>query len=279
MLTAEHVGISSMSLPGLSLDDAVNRVHEGGFRTFEIVPKQYGHPQAFDAVQRKQLRDLLRRFDLVTVHSSVFEDVDSFSSPTVEDCQKVKQRHLDLVEFACDIGALVITFHPCNKVGFLSTLFGDCSGYLIDFARAGLKLGKSSGLTLGYEFFDREIISKIGLASFGELFDISAAIVDMEERFTENVLRLMEEHYSNIVEVHMHGVTTVSPYATKKASTRAGNNQLLDMDSSVDYGQVMAFLKNKGFQGPVVLEMLEGDWMKRLEEATKARQQLVTHLK
>ncbi len=266
----KHMGISTLSLPELPLDGAIAEAAGAGFQALEITPTLYGDFEAFDALERKRIAHLLRRFHLVTIHSSTIEGV-NICSGNPEQRRRSVGRYLSLIDFALDVEAEVVTFHPSTSPATPGSSFQGFASYLVEFARLALERDKGGKLSMGYEFFDGNVVAQIGSPRFGINFDIGHAIREMEGDYTQKVLHLMRQNYDKIVEFHIHGVIQGS-------SQEKADHHSLALDNCLDYGEVVGFLKGKGYKGPLVFEILRnGDWRRRLEEVVRAKEKLLQY--
>lgn len=264
----KQIGISTLTLAGFSLDNAITEVAKAGFKVVEITPRLFGNPEAFDAQERKRLRNLLKVFHMVTIHSSTIEGVD-ICSQNAEVRKHSIGRYLDLVDFSLDIGGRVLTFHPWAGHSLPNTSYKESAQYLIEFARLALERDEQGELLMGYEFFDEDILSEIGNSRFGMNFDIGHAVVKMERNYTEKVLPLIERNYERVVEFHIHGVM-------EDSQKQKVDHHSLELDNCLDYGQVMKLLKKRGYPGPLILEITRSnDVMKNLEGALNSRERLL----
>lgn len=249
-----HLGISTLSLRNLSLEEAIHVVHEAGFRVVELVPHLYGGPERFHKDMRKKLKEKLGCFEIVTVHSSEakMRDGGRTNIASLEHSYRCKsiEHYLEHVQLALDIGARVVTFHP-SKVDKEVDAAQVREAHLA-FARKAIELAQDSDIIMGYEYFDRELTKEVGHSRFGLLFDIGHAALQAEGNITGGILHMLDGMLPFIVQFHVHGVQ-VSEQGQKK------DHLPFHLNNAIDYKMVLQKIKNYGFTGPLIFEIGTGN--------------------
>ncbi len=191
----EYIGVptSLMMDPGDKTDVqairfAVNRIRNTGFQAIELAPAQFkafaGRDaeiflvNAFGEEDRADLRAILKPFRTVTVHGS------NIIIHVPEGGEKVKEElckfaYLELMRFARDIGARLVSFHSLQppKGGILTN--EEMIRYHVEFGKFAAQYAQQWDLFAGFElatnykfFLENRIMSRIGSQRFGLLFDL-----------------------------------------------------------------------------------------------------------
>jgi sugar phosphate isomerase/epimerase len=268
-----HLGISTLSLRKLSLEEAIHVIHEAGFRVIEIVPHLYGGPERFDKDMRKKLKEKLGCFEMVTIHSSeaIMGDGKRTNIASLEPSYRRKsiERYLEHVQLALDIGAKVVTFHP-SKVNKEADPAQVREAHLA-FARKAIEMAQHGDIIMGYEYFDRELTKEIGHSRFGILFDIGHAALQAEGNITMEILHMLNEMLPFIVQFHVHGVQA-SEQGKKK------DHLPFQLNNAIDYTRVLQTIKSYGFTGPLIFEIDTGnheDMAENLRDSVEALEECV----
>jgi sugar phosphate isomerase/epimerase len=251
----DRIGVSTLCMPRIPIEEAIGRIREAGFRAIEVVPVKVEHdPNVgdwlgyFTPAKRREIRSLLRAFTTVTVHSSSLGV--NICHPDPAQRRHAAERYDALLEFAVDVGAPTVTLHA-----------GDASDpgltdrYHVAYGRTAAAYAAGHGLVAGFEFFAPEVIAQIGGARngrshFGLLFDIGHAAQRMppsREACSQGVLAWIERMLPVIVEFHVHGV-----WIDGRSMI---DHQSFQRNTALDYARVMALLADKGYAGPLMLEI------------------------
>jgi sugar phosphate isomerase/epimerase len=235
----------------------VSRPLELGFGAFELTPITYGGPEAFDKDRRERLRDLLAPFHLVTVHSSSMGSIGDADPAKREAAQ---ERYRALVRLAIDLDADVVTAHP----GQPEPSIFDVN---VEMGKKMVSLAEESGLALGFELFDVKVAQAIGSGRFGALFDVGHASRRALEVDTDDVLAMIDEMESQIVQFHLHGVGAPDKM----------DHLPLAQNTWLDYERIMKRIAEMSFAGPLILEIgIRGnDGVENLKDCVVARDVLL----
>ncbi len=257
---ADRIGVSTLCLKGFSPEEGIERTLDAGFRAFEMTPITYGGPEAFDAEHRERLRSLMASFHLSTVHSSSMGNI---GSDDVEERETAQERYRELVRFAKDVNADVVTVHPGRPEP-------DAFDRNVAVGKEMVALAEGSGMSLGFELFDVKVAQAVGPSDFGALFDIGHASCRGPEIDTDDVIGMVDEMEDQIVQFHVHGVgapdkTDHLPFAE---------------NSWLDYGRIVERIEKMPFDGPLILEIgIRGeDGVRNLEDCATAKEALVAAL-
>ncbi len=270
MSMRDRIGISTLSLRGMPLEQAIDTVHEQGFRVFELVPHLYGCPGQFDVPIRKKLRDRLDCFETVTVHTSGARLQDgrgaNIASSDTSYRRESVEHYLGHVRLALDVGAEASTFHIAH--GDEKTSPEQVREAHLEFAQIALEQARDSDLRMGYEYFDTKLTEDIGHAQFGILFDIGHAALQSEGDLNAGILQLMQEMFPSIVQFHAHGVH-VSERGDKQ------DHQPLQANNGIDYAKVLCEIKERDFQGPIIFEIQNSTDQANLKNTVYAREEFI----
>jgi len=249
----KQIGISTLALRNMSLDDAIDAVHRAGLKIFELVPRLYGGPRSFSAEMRQRIKDKLLCFDAVTIHTS---------TPTLADERPVniassdkwyrrdsRNNYLDHIGLALDLDASIVTFHPGKQDENSSR--EQVREANLEFAQSALAFAAGNNLKMGFEYFDIDLAEKIGPDRFGVLFDFGHAALQSEEAMTEEVIRLMNLLAPLTVEYHLHGIKVTRTGEKEDHRSFQDNNGL-------DYDRILLEAKKKYTRVPFIFEI--GIW-------------------
>ena len=256
----DRIGVSTLCLRGMDLDEAIERTIEAGFSTFEITPITYGGPEAFSEADCSALREKLSAFGLVTVHSSGMGNI---CSDDASERDLARARYVDMLRFAETIGGGVVTFHP-GQVEQGSTKETEHADN-VSFGKDLLDAANMDLLTLGYELFDPRVAKEIGDPSFGVIFDVGHASRLSMETDTDDVINLIDELADQVVQFHIHGMGEEN----KRDHLPFSENRWLD------YGRIMKRIAP--LPVPFILEIgiRSEDGVQNLKDCVAARDEMV----
>ena len=163
---AHRIGVSNLCLRGLSPSAAIDQTLEAGFAALEFTPISYGGPEAFSPAERRELRRQLSRFKVVTVHSSGMGGANICSADPARR-EHARRRYLELVGFARDVEADVLTVHPGGMDPEGPTK-EEVFAQNVAFGKEMAHAAGTAAMQLGYELFDARIGRQIGRKNFGE---------------------------------------------------------------------------------------------------------------
>ncbi|MBC8236458.1 sugar phosphate isomerase/epimerase [bacterium] len=246
----DRIGVSTLCMPRIPIEEAVGRIQDAGFKAIEIVPVKVQRDsnidywmEYFTPTKRKEMKSLLKTFETVTVHSSSL-GVNICHTDSVERQRAIYQYNA-IMEFAVDIGAQIVTMHSGNA--------GDrhlTDKYHLDYGQTAAEYAARHNLTAGYEFFRPNVIAQIGSPHFGINFDIGHAAQRMppsREKCTQGVLEWIEQMMPVIVEFHVHGVFIDGESMI--------DHQPFHRNTALDYSRIISLLIEKNYQGPLMLEI------------------------
>ncbi len=243
---------------------AAGQIKHSGFQAIEIVPAQFqvvtGGEAAkflentFGEEERRNLRDLLKGFSMITVHGSNIV----LRVPPQGDKGKEElwRPYLELMRFARDIGAYLVTFHALQPTEGDRVTDEEMADYHIAFGKTAAEYAQKWNLRAGFElatrykfFLEEKIIDRIGSRRFGFLFDLGhiALYFPASPDITASVLELVEESLDQILEFHAGGVN-LTPQGLRE-------HRPLDHHNILDHGKFMDLLKKKKYQGAIIFEI------------------------
>lgn len=255
-----------------SMASTITRVREAGFKAIELCPAQFHavDPLAvpsflehlFGAAERRRLRRLLRPFRVVTVHSSSYWVTKIRSGVTKE---ALWQPYLELMRFARDLGAHIVSFHPFQRSAGAAISDHDMFAYNLEFGKRAVECAEDWNLAVAFENMPSNggwslleavtgVVAEVDSERFRLLFDVGHAVLQRglsSGNLTQHVLRLIEDYVDQTRQFHVHGVQRIA------GDTDGGlrDHRPLDANNVLDYSQIMSLLKNNRFDGPIILEI------------------------
>jgi len=281
---AKRIGVSTHFMPstwGEDIFNAIQKAHDAGFCTFEIVPSKdqgqigwpFTHanigiePGELSAEDVEQLKEALSVFQTVTIHSPhVGLNIASTNRHVREASRRVYDNCLEL---AIALGAKTLTYHPGGNERAHQRPPREFIEYNVQYARSILPRAREHGIRLGYEVCARfdtmsQIIDGVG-DGFGLNLDIGHAL--MGEYSDEWLERYCSHFRGRIVEVHMNGVNHYWGHFME--------HQPPHMNNAIDYQATFERLKQDGFQGPIICEIQGNDLDQVMLHCREAKEMIV----
>jgi sugar phosphate isomerase/epimerase len=261
----------STLISGLSGTQAVrssiHRILEKDFNAIEVCPTQFqqmdplGNPQfltsAFTDEVRHQLKELLSSFQYVSVHGSSFWVT---KIPQNIDLSNIWMPYLELMQFASDVGADVVSFHPIQSV---STGYSEKEliQMNIDFGKRAAAYAQQKNLKAAFENMPGintwmtletiiHIIDEINSPQFGLLLDLGHVMLERDEPIAARNHRLLTQLYdsaSKTIQYHFHGL-----YLTEQGYKDHGP---LHQSNCIDYHRVEEFRRAVQNYSPIIFEI------------------------
>jgi sugar phosphate isomerase/epimerase len=296
----EYIGVptSLMMDPGdktelQAIKFAVNRIRNAGFQAIELAPAQFKAvagrnaeiflENAFGERDRTDLREILKPFRTVTVHGS------NIIIHVPEGGEKVKEElwrpYLELMRFARDIGARLVTFHSLQPTKGRSLTNEEMIRCHIEFGKVAAEYAQQWDLFAGFElatnykfFLENRIMSRIGSQRFGFLFDLGHVALHFAQSadITDPVLQVAEESIDKIFEFHAGGVQLTTQGLRE--------HRPLDSHNILDHQKFMELLERKKFRGPIIFEIFyqtsrpeqsPGSFSENLDVSAAAKRQVL----
>jgi sugar phosphate isomerase/epimerase len=248
----------------------ITSVKEAGFKTIEICPTQFQSVEPltnysfleklFGETERRRLGEVLKPFQTVTVHGSSYwvtkiqgRDKEEFWKP-----------YHELMRFAYDIGAQIVSFHPLQRSEGADISDDEMFERNIEFGRKAVGYADEWNLTAAFENMPRngcwalldkvnDVIDRIDSERFGFLFDVGHAVLQLEESSgnpTSHVLKALERCVDSTLQIHYHGI-----HKTKDFEIGLRDHRPLNESNILNYSKIMRLLKKKKFQGPIIFEI------------------------
>lgn len=273
MTIADRIGVSTISLVGISVEDAIARIKRAGFRAIEIfvgvpgsgaighpdpIPVAGAWPRAMDTAAQQHMRELLDGFMYVTLHAQIVDtNITSLNEGIRE--ESVRQ-HLECFELAEAIGASVLTFHPSRpaqtRAHYTWAYQDKAVEFNLDFARLAAKRAADFNVVSGFEgphgagYPVVDMVVEMHDPRFGVLVDIAQGLNGYHWDH-ETMLVAIEKCRGMIPEVHVHGAL--------HRSISVAAHLPLRMNNMVDYPRMLAKLHEVGFDGPFMFEITSSD--------------------
>jgi sugar phosphate isomerase/epimerase len=225
----DPIGPSTL-ISGLSgaqaLTSTVHQILENDFNAIEICPAQFQRVNPLDTPQyltsiyptkeRQQLKKTLTPFRYVSVHGSSFW-VTRLKAST--DLSHIELPYRELMRFASDINADVVSFHPIQSASedYSKEALIQIN---IDFGKRAATYAKQQNLHAAFENMPgtttwmtlstiTHIVNEINNPHFGLLFDIGHAMLERDEPNTvrnHRLLTQLTDHASQTIQYHFHGL-------------------------------------------------------------------------
>ena len=296
----EYVGVptSLMMDPGdrtevEAIKFAVNRIGNAGFKAIELAPAQFKAvvgrnaeiflEDAYGEEDRKGLKEILKTFRIVTVHGSNI--IIHVPGTGEKEKGELWRPYLELMRFARDIGAHLVTFHSLQPSEGGSLNKEEMIRYHIEFGQLAAEYGQQWDLFVGFElatnfkfFLENQIMGRIGRQRFGFLFDLGHVALHFAKSadITDPVLQVAEEYIDKIWEFHAGGVQITSQGLRE--------HRPLDRQNILDHQKFMELLERKKFRGPIIFEIFYqtsrpeqtlGSFSENLDLCTDAKRQVL----
>ena len=281
----------------------VNRTVEAGFKAVEICPAQFYSvdpltdpsllERVFGEEDRIRLKYMLSQFRIVTVHGSSWW-VTKIRENVCED--EFWRPYIELMQFAHDIGAHIVSFHPLQRAVGCDLSQNEMFEYNIKFGSIAAKYADELDLLAAFEnmpgngnwsLFENilDIVTKIRSEKFGLLFDIGHAALQVGTSTgidTLRILRKIERCLHQTFELHVSGVQNTGKDSNMSCNLK--DHRPLDEYNVLDYRQIMSFLKKKNFNGPIIFEIFyknagekRASFKENLEACISAKKELVEY--
>ena len=299
----ERIGPSTLILGeggAQAITSMIAQVKEAGFKAIEICPAQFQSVEPltdpslleklFGEAERRRLREALKPFHVVTVHGSSFWVIKIRGGDKEEELWKP---YRELMRFAHDIGAQIVSFHPLQRSAGADISNAEMFEYNIEFGKKAVEYADECHLTVAFENMPRngcwsllekinDVLDKIDSERFGFLFDIGHVVLQLGESSgnpTLHVLKALERCIDSTLQIHSHGIQR-----TKDFETGLRDHRPLNESNILDYSKIMGMLKNKKFQGPIILEIYfenafnrRASFQDNLKACISAKHELIRH--
>jgi len=269
MTLEDRIGVSTISLNGIGVAEAVSLIKEAGFGSVEVfvgvpgcgsvgfpgpLPIAGAWPRAMNTGARRALRQRLEGFACVTVHAQILDT--NIASLNAGIREESVQQHLECFGLAADIGAPIVTFHPARP-GLATSAYGDMHAdkaheHNLAFARRAAELAAQTGVMSGFEgphgagYPVVDVVRELDHPRFGVLVDTTQGLMGYGCDHAA-MLNAIERCRGIIPEAHVHGAIKRSIGLTAHLPLR--------MNNVVDFPRILAKLNEVGFDGPFMFEM------------------------
>ncbi len=275
-----RIGISSHFIPstnGETLLDAMNKVHNGGYNGFEIVPSdgqaQLGYPFNYPNVglwyrdmtekDKEMLKEVASKFDFVTIHGPHLDLNIASSNRGIRE-ESIRQ-YKECLELAVELGSKTVTFHGGGPVFGYIRDSEIVTKYNIEFAKSIIGFAESHDLYLGYEVgqFDelKRIVEEVDSPRFGINLDIGHSIMAGNDP-----IEYIKEFKEKIMEVHMNGVCHYWGGFMEHVPVHRNN--------AIDYQAFFTKLRESGYKGPIICELQGNDLQQVIEVCDEAKEMI-----
>ena len=161
---AELIGMSASPVEPKGLPFRLEKMSGADFSAVEIPSNICLESPGFSPHYKDDLKRALEPFSTITVHGMTTHIDVHEQPPQPLDAERLKV-YLALMDFGCDLGARVATFHPLmpRRGEIMLTERFDDDAVVDQHVEAGrflLSCGRQRGLTVGFEAFE------VGLTAF-----------------------------------------------------------------------------------------------------------------
>ncbi len=278
----ERIGISTHFMPsvhGEDIHDAIRMVHQAGFKGFEIVPTldqaQTGYPEnhtnvgidLFEATHADiaRLKEALAVFEWVTVHSPHLDwNLASANRHLRRLTWELYDRCFDL---AVELGAVAMTYHDGHESAGFIRRPERVWQHNVEYAVHLMPRARERRIRVGFEagsLHDLKYVSD-RVEGWGINLDIGHAY--MAAGSDEGFFAYIEEFTGRIAEVHHNGVNHYwNGYM---------EHQPPHLNNMIDFQHTYERLRDTGFEGPIVCEMMGQDIAQTIEFSQEAKEMIV----
>ena len=236
-------------------------------------------PRTFDENQRRKLKEIVAEMPVVTVHGTPYDINVAANNPALRE-ESIRQ-YEEAMDLARDIGAKITTYHqgkPTSEVVSERMMIERH----VEFAKRISRRAEEYGIRTGFENLEKQddfayfakIRQQVDSSNWGHLLDIAQAIMGrrgemsgMPGGTTALVLDWIEKlGVDTIVQIHAHNVLGWSGVPAGMVQHRSfEDGNCLDMEA------IFGKLKEIGFEGPIILEILETTPEKIIESSVRAK--------
>jgi sugar phosphate isomerase/epimerase len=282
----DQIGISTHSLPGVTLEEAIDSVRNGGFNTFELVPATYQGvvgspripnaglwPRGYTTEQRRELKDRLSCFKYVTVHFPHMEINIASRNPGIR--EESQRQYTECLQLAADLGVKTATFHSGHHTGSFIGNEEEIYCYNIEFCRGAMQLAHQHGMRLGFENqwtieVMRHLLDSVGDKDFGINIDLGDTISDGDRLGDmDGLFEWVDAFKGRIWEFHVAGC-----FASHHGFL---DHQNFNRNNVIDYRAVMAKIKEIGYVGPMIFEIQSKDVPTVIADCQEAKAELLRY--
>jgi sugar phosphate isomerase/epimerase len=272
----DPIGPSTL-ISGLSgaqaLKSTVHHILENDFNAIEICPAQFQRVNPLDTPhfltsvfpdqERQQLKETLTSFRYVSVHGSSFWVTRLTESL---DLSHVWLPYLELMQFASDINAEVVSFHPiqCASEDHSEEELIQIN---IDFGKRAATYAKQQNLQAAFENMPGtttwmtlstiiHIVNEVNSPHFGLLFDIGHTMLERDEPITlrnHRLLTQLTDHASHTIQYHFHGL-----YRTPQGYKDHGP---LHLNNVINYHSINEYRQLSQNHTPIIFEIYHNPTM------------------
>jgi len=278
----DRIGISTHFMPsihGEDIFDAINMVHDAGFKGFEIVPTldqaQLGYPEnypnvgidLFEATPEDVawLKEALSVFDWVTVHSP---HLDWNLCSANRHLRRLTQQYFDkCFELAVELGAIAVTYHGGHETWGYIRSRERVWDYNVHYARHLMPRASEAGMPVGFEAGSLEYLKYVcdRVEGWGINLDIGHAY--MSAGTDEGFFAYIHEFRARIVEIHHNGINHYwGGYM---------EHQPPHLNNMIDFQQTYERLREIGYQGPIVCEIQGQDIAQAIQHCQQSKEMIV----
>jgi sugar phosphate isomerase/epimerase len=225
-------------------------------------------PRTFGAEDRRRLRDLTGPMPVVTVHGTPYDLNICANNPAIRE-ESIRQ-YEEAMDLGRDLGAAAVTF-PAGRASDVLQPPSVCLERIVAFAKRMVPRAEQYGISTGLENegglgFYLDVIAAVDSPRWGHLLDLGNAVAGAMGG-TDTVLAWIDRlGVQRLTEVHVHNVLawSVGPGGIY-------DHQAFQDGTCLDMPTIFAKLKNIGYAGPIIFEILQNTADKVIDACLRAR--------
>lgn len=286
MSIANRIGVSTITMVGIDVLEAIRMIREAGFRAIELWSADFqgvsGYPlqpaagvwpRSCPPERRRELRRELEGFETRIFHVQLYGADVAALNPGIR--EESRRQYLECLDLGLELGCDHVTYHH----GTLGDVLGangparreEAWAANVSMGQELVERSAGSGLLLGYENGPirrtLELTEAVGSERFGLLLDVAHAAMAAPHHNTDGILEEMDLCRGKLVEVHTHGLWNDVCVLR--------DHQDLSKNNCLDYGRVMPKLRDLDFAGPCIFEVCAPTPADVVERCAEFKQHLI----
>jgi sugar phosphate isomerase/epimerase len=286
---SDFVGISTNSMPGIDIWEAVEltkkyelscfEIHMGDFEAAVGNPWMIPHAgvwaRTFDAGNRKKLKKAMSHIKNLVIHGTPIDLNIAALNPGIR--AESKKQYAEAIELGADLGAEWVTYHEgrCSNTVVPPEYAEDRN---VEFINEVKTRALELGIKLAYESFNTNFLDRIPDDNFGILLDIGHSVM-YGNKFapegrgdTGTVTDWIEFLGNRLVEMHIHDVINWSENATLGTAHRS-----FEYGLCINLEKVVRKLKEKNIIVPMISEIYEPDAETACETLARTKENIIKY--
>jgi sugar phosphate isomerase/epimerase len=286
MNIADRIGVSTISMTGVDVTEAIRMIAERGFKTIEIWAADFqgvaGYPlqpaagiwpRTCPPEKRNKIRGMLAPFETVIIHVQLYGTDICAINPGIR--EESRRQYRECLELGEDLGASHVTYHAGSQGNVLGADGPErarrAREHNLSMARELIDRSEDSGILMGYENGPirgtLDLVEAVERDRFGLLLDIPHAAMAADFHGTDGIIDDMGLCRGKLVEVHAHGLWADVCVLR--------DHQDMHKNNCLDYSRLMPKLREINYRGPVVFEVCAPDAVEVVARCVEFKNHLV----